>query len=145
MNKKKGISTIAIIMLIGVAMIAIGFTWFIISSLVLRQQEQRNENGINRLNVNETGILNGTVEEVWPERVGIYFASSDLPTTKSYEGYYINFPGSEEKDCLLIARYMFPVSGFNKGNIGFNFESSIKKGDKYLIWETLEQCQHSTT
>ncbi|MDO8528933.1 MAG: hypothetical protein Q7S06_03525, partial [Nanoarchaeota archaeon] len=87
------------------------------------------------------GTINGTIEDVWPEGVGIYFASSNLPTVRSYEGYYINFPGSEEKNCLLIARYMFPVLGFNKGNIGFNFQTAIKKGDKYMIWETLEECQ----
>ncbi len=138
--RKRGISTIAIIMLIGLAMIAVGFIWFIISSLILRHQERIGENG---LNFNETGVLNGTVEDVWPEGVGIYFASSDLPKSRSYEGYYVNFPGSEEKDCLLIARYMFPVSGFEKCNIGFNFESAIKNGDKYAVWETLEQCQSS--
>ncbi len=138
---KKGLSTISIIMLISVVIIAIGLIWFIVSSLLLRQQRIRNEE--NGFEINETGTLNGTVEDIWPEGIGIYFASSDLPTVKSYEGYYINFPGSEEKDCLLIARYMFPVSGFDKCNIGFNFESAIKTGDKYLVWETLEQCQNS--
>ena len=142
-KKKRGLSTIAVIMLIGLAMIALGFIWFIISSLVLKHQGRTNEE--NRLNFNQTGVLNGTVEEIWPEGVGIYFASSDLPKTKSYEGYYINFPGSNETDCLLIARYMFPVAGFEKCHIGFNFESSIKSGDKYAIWETLEQCQNSTS
>ncbi len=43
MYKNKGVSTVAIIMLIGVAMIAVGLIWFIISSLVLKQQEKGNE------------------------------------------------------------------------------------------------------
>lgn len=139
-RKKEGLSTIAVVMLIGLIMIAISFIWFIITSILLRQDRREIQNSDNR-----TGILNGIVEDVWPEGVGIYFGSSDLPVNRSYEGNYVSFSGSAETDCLLIARYMLPVLGYDKSHIGFNFESSIKKGDKYNIWETLEECQNSSS
>jgi hypothetical protein len=138
--KRNGLSTVGVIMLIGLAMIAIGLVWFIISSIILKQEASGNE--INQNLDNRNGILNGTVEDIWPENVGIYFGSSDLPTNRSYEGYYIDFPESKETDCLLIARYMFPVVGYDKCNIGFNFETSIERGDRYNVWETLEKCQN---
>ncbi len=83
----------------------------------------------------------GTVEEIWPGTSGMYFGSTDLPVDISYQEYYIEFPGSEETDCLLIVIYRFPMEGYEKSHIGFNFETSIKTGDSYQIWETLEECQ----
>lgn len=82
----------------------------------------------------------GTVQETWPGNSGMYFGSSDLPTNVSYKNYYIEFPGSAEPDCLLISKYVFPVIGYPKSHIAFNFETSIKTGDSYKIWETLEKC-----
>lgn len=87
-----------------------------------------------------TPINSGKVQETWPGESGIYFGSVNLPVDISYENYYIEFPDSEETDCLLIASYTFPTAGYLKSYIGFNFETLIKTGDNYQIWETIEEC-----
>lgn len=88
-----------------------------------------------------TPVATGTVEETWPGTSGMYFGSSDLPIDVSYDEFYIEFPGSTETDCLLISRYVFPVEGYAKSHIAFNFETSVQTGDTYQIWETLEECE----
>lgn len=89
-----------------------------------------------------TAVNTGIVEDTWPGESAMYFGSSDLPVDISYEDYYIKFPGSEEIDCLLISIYKFPPEeGYDKSHIGFNFETSIKTGDNYQIWETQEECE----
>lgn len=85
-------------------------------------------------------LNNGVVQETWPGTSGMYFGSSDLPTDVSYEGYYIEFPESAESDCLLVSNYIFPVEGYSKSHIAFNFETSIETGDNYQIWETVDEC-----
>jgi len=87
-------------------------------------------------------ILNeGIVEDVWPGNSGMYFGSSDLSTSTDYSGRYIKFLNSSETQCRLIAVYRFPVEGYEKSHIGFNFETSIAVGDAYKIFETSDECQ----
>lgn len=89
-----------------------------------------------------TAVNIGTVEDTWPGESAMYFSSSDLPVDISYKDFYIKFPESNETDCLLIAIYKFPPEeGYDKSHIGFNFETSIKTGDDYQIWETQEECE----
>lgn len=88
-----------------------------------------------------TPINTGIVEETWPGTSGMYFGSSDLSINVSYGGYYIEFLESEETDCLFIAIYKFPILGYEKSHIGFNFETLIKTDENYQIWEILEECQ----
>jgi len=91
--------------------------------------------------MNITPINIGKVEETWPGTSGLYFGSEDLPADIGYENYYVKFPGSEETDCLLIAIYRFPTTGYSKSHVGFNFATSIKTGNDYQIWETIEECR----
>jgi hypothetical protein len=86
-------------------------------------------------------INSGKVEETWPGTSGLYFGSTNLPTTEDYSGTYIKFPGSSEARCLLIALYRFPVEGYSKSHIGFNFQTSIITGDDYQIFRTAGECQ----
>lgn len=87
-------------------------------------------------------LNSGTVQDTWPGNSGLYFGSSNLPTTISYQNYYISFRSpSAETNCLLIALYRFPVTGYDKSHIGFDFATSIKTGDTYDIWQTVEECQ----
>jgi len=88
-----------------------------------------------------TPINSGKVEETWPGTSGMYFGSSSLPKDVSYQGYYVRFPGSAETNCRLIVNYIFPITGYPKSHIAFNFETSIAINDNYEIWETLEKCQ----
>ena len=88
-----------------------------------------------------TPINEGTVEDVWPGTSGLYFGSSSLPTDVNYQGKYIKFPESSETRCLLIIVYRFPVEGYEKSHIGFNFETSIISGNTYRIFETSDECQ----
>ena len=90
---------------------------------------------------NITPLNTGTVEETWPGISGMYFGSKDLPTNISYYGDYIKFPNSVETRCLLIAVYRFPVDGYPKSHIGFNFATSIKTGDNYQVFSNAEECQ----
>ncbi|MCL5018514.1 MAG: hypothetical protein M1416_01970 [Candidatus Pacearchaeota archaeon] len=91
--------------------------------------------------VDITPVNSGKVEETWPGTSGLYFGSTDFPINVSYENYYIEFLNSDETDCLLIAVYKFPVQGYSKSHVGFNFETSIQTDDDYQIWETIEECQ----
>lgn len=91
-----------------------------------------------------TSVNSGKVEETWPGTSGMYFGSSSLPRDISYQGYYVRFPGSAETNCRLIVSYIFPVTGYSKSHIAFNFETSIVVNDDYQIWETLEKCQAAT-
>lgn len=87
------------------------------------------------------GPLNtGTVEDLWPGDSGMYFGSTNLPTDISYQGYYIYFPGSAETHCLLISVYRFPVEGYTKSHVGFNFATSLRVGDQYEIYENIDGC-----
>ncbi|OGJ12433.1 hypothetical protein A3K82_02740 [Candidatus Pacearchaeota archaeon RBG_19FT_COMBO_34_9] len=88
-----------------------------------------------------TPVNSGKVEETWPGTSGMYFGSADLPMDFNYQEYYIEFPGSEEADCLLIAIYKFPIEGYSKSHIGFNFETLIETGNDYQIWATREECE----
>jgi len=88
-----------------------------------------------------SSIDEGTVEEIWPGTSGMYFGSADLPIDIDYSRKYIKFPSSLEVRCLLIAVYRFPVEGYIKSHIGFNFETSIETGNTYRIFETSEECQ----
>ena len=85
-------------------------------------------------------INEGTVEEVWPGTSGMYFGSVNLPTNTDYSRKYIKFLESLETRCLLIAVYRFPVEGYEKSHIGFNFETSILTGENYQVFETAEEC-----
>jgi hypothetical protein len=86
-----------------------------------------------------TPVNAGVVEETWPGTSGMYFGSSDLPITEDYTGYYLSY--SDGIECLLIIIYRFPIPGYQKSHIGFNFETSIKTGDTYKIWKTLAECE----
>jgi hypothetical protein len=88
-----------------------------------------------------TPINSGKVEETWPGTSGMYFGSSSLPKDVSYQGYYVRFPGSAETNCRLIVNYVFPITGYPKSHIAFNFETAIAVNDDYQIWDTLEKCQ----
>jgi hypothetical protein len=83
----------------------------------------------------------GLVEETWPGTSGMYFGSTDLPIDADYFGSYIKFLDSFEIRCLLIAVYRFPIEGYEKSHIGFNFQTSIQTGDAYEIYSTSEECQ----
>jgi hypothetical protein len=82
----------------------------------------------------------GLVEDIWPGSSGLYFGSSNLSTSQTYENNYAKFPGSTETRCLLIVVSRLPIQGYSKSHIGFNFETSIAVGNNYQIWENLQQC-----
>jgi hypothetical protein len=92
-------------------------------------------------------INEGIVEEVWPLDTPMYFASSDLSQEEGddslYIGYYVNFPGSAEPDCLIIANYILPFGSYTMSHIAFNSEVNIEIGNSYKIWEELYHCQGS--
>jgi hypothetical protein len=82
----------------------------------------------------------GLIEDVWPGSSGLYFGSTSLSTSETYENNYVKFPGSSETRCLLIVVSRLPIQGYEKSHIGFNFETSIAVGNTYQIWENLQQC-----
>jgi len=88
-----------------------------------------------------TPVNTGYVEETWPGSSGMYFGSSDLSTTSSYQGDYVLFPPSDTDGCLLIVNYIFPVGGYEKSHIFFNQETSIEVDDAYEIWKTSAECE----
>jgi hypothetical protein len=85
-------------------------------------------------------VNTGLVEEIWPGTSGLYFGSSNLSTTETYEGLYVKFPGSSETRCLLIVVSRLPIAGYTKSHIGFNFVTSISVNNHYQIWSTLQEC-----
>jgi hypothetical protein len=88
-------------------------------------------------------LNSGIVEDVWPENFGLYFGSSSLPTDINYQGKYVKFPGSTETHCLSILIYRFPVGGYTKSHVGFNFGTLIAVGNSYQIFATYEECNAS--
>ncbi len=90
-----------------------------------------------------TPLNNGIVEDAWPGTSGMYFGSSNLSTNVSYLDDYISFPNSNQSGCLLIAIYQFPLTGYEKSHIGFDFGTSIQVGNAYDIWQTVEACESS--
>jgi hypothetical protein len=87
-----------------------------------------------------TPLNTGLVEETWPGTSALYFGSSNLSTSVTYEGDYAKFPGSLETRCLLIVVSRLPIQGYSKSHIGFNFETSIQAGNHYQIWKTSQEC-----
>ncbi|VVB84102.1 Uncharacterised protein [uncultured archaeon] len=85
-------------------------------------------------------VNTGLVEDVWPGTSGLYFGSSSLSTTEDYQGDYVKFPGSLETRCLLIIVSRLPIEGYYKSHVGFNFETMIKAGDNYQIFNTVQEC-----
>jgi hypothetical protein len=82
----------------------------------------------------------GIVDDTWPGDSGLYLGSSSLSTDFSYQGSYVKFPESAETRCLLIISYRFPVIGYTKSHIAFNFETLVKSGDSYEIYESFDKC-----
>ena len=91
--------------------------------------------------VDVTVLNSGIVEEVWPGTSGLYFGSDSLPIDIDYVGNYVKFSDSVETRCLLIVVYRFPVEGYPKSHIGFNFETLVTTGDQYKVFGTSEECQ----
>ena len=94
----------------------------------------------------ETSVNIGVVYSVWPEDVGLYFDSEDLPKFGvDYTWYYINFTSNTESNCLVIANYIIPVAPeeYNKTHIRFSFPTDIQPNDNYEIWQTQEGCSGS--
>jgi hypothetical protein len=92
-------------------------------------------------NCNEIVALNsGIVDETWPGTSGLYFGSSTLPIDVTYQGKYVKFPGSAETGCFLIVSYRFPVDGYAKSHVAFNFETQIVANDNYQIFNTYNEC-----
>ena len=94
--------------------------------------------------VRDTILNNGTIYSIWPEKVGIYFDSEDLPKSgDNYVSYWARFPGSNEFSCLHIDKFVIPYIPeiYNRSYIKFvQTSSNIAPGDSYEIWETYNGC-----
>jgi hypothetical protein len=91
----------------------------------------------------ETVINQGTIYSIWPIDIGLYFDSTDLPTSgEDYFSYYVKFPGSSEIDCLRIWDFVTPVlPPYNMSYIRLAATSTaIRAGDNYEVWPTIEGC-----
>lgn len=91
-------------------------------------------------------IRTGTVEDVWPVGINMYFSSQNLYSETNFEGDYITFQGGTETGCLLIIRHQSfsDVSKRSKSFAGFNFESKIQVGNTFSIWTPSQRPQICT-
>jgi len=84
-------------------------------------------------------IRTGTVQDVWPPGVNVYFSSQNLYNqTGTFAGDYITFAKgsaqSTDNGCLLITTYQSLNDQQSKSFAGFSFETSIQTGNTFSIW-----------
>jgi len=86
--------------------------------------------------------ISGTVYTVWPEGVGIYIDSEDLPTDNVYSGYYAKFLSpSQESECLLVADYVLPQPPQERVIIRLEAtQTSVAANDAMELWPSFASC-----
>jgi len=100
---------------------------------------------LNSSCVQEEAVNSGIVLSIWPFGVAEYFDSPDLNvlTNGDYVNYYVKFTSGNENRCLQIAEYIYPLDPliYNSSYIRLNvFESQVRGGDAYEIWQTSFGC-----
>ena len=92
----------------------------------------------------ETSMYNGTVLSSWPTGVGEYADSRDLPQNISNGdiiGYYMIFPNSSQKSCLMIKDFVPPATSAEIPYVRFNeSRTNVTAGDKFEVWQTNYSC-----
>lgn len=79
--------------------------------------------------------ISGTVASVWPSGIANYFDSSNLPTDKSYAGYWARFPGSAESECLQVENYDPPIPPQTTVQVRLvATQTSVVGGDNVELW-----------
>jgi len=93
--------------------------------------------------VQETSINTGIVDLTWPPGVNLFFDSTNLSKTESYNGKFVKFPGSIETRCLQIIEYVLPSEpeiydkSFARLNTPNNEKTNVSTGDNYEIWNSI--------
>ena len=92
----------------------------------------------------ETPMVNGTIISSWPTGVGEYADSNDLPnnnTAFDIIGYYMIFPGSSQKSCLMIKDFVPPQTSSEVPYVRFNeSRTNVTAGDYFEVWQTNYSC-----
>lgn len=88
-------------------------------------------------------IETGTILNVWPPGIGIYFDSNDLAKVDNlYYGYSVAFPQVDTTNCYVIVGHNYDPSVYNNSIIEINILEplSLNPGNTYSVWASSENC-----
>ena len=98
----------------------------------------------NNLCVDYTATAVGTVYEVWPEGVAIYFDSVDLPNNEILSGQFVRVNLPRSTNCYLIIDYTLPQPPQTRVQVKVDgVITEIVDDDAVQIWPTYQSCLNS--
>ncbi len=90
-----------------------------------------------------TYIDSGTIDNVWPPGIGLYFDAAELPKEEGlYYGKVAFFPIRDPANCYLIVGYSYNPSIYANAIVELDlFEPlTIATDDAYQIWDSMSDC-----
>lgn len=91
-------------------------------------------------------LNSGTIDNVWPPGIGIYFDSDELNRTHNlYSGRSVSFPQVDTSQCYFILDYIYDGDVYSNAIVGLNLLEplAITSGNSYSIWQNSDDCQAS--